>query len=86
MIRMYDIKQKEVINIKDGYRFGYICDIEIDEEKGCICAIIVPGPGRVFGMFGGDQEYNIPWSCIQQIGEDIILVDIETRKALVDCD
>ena len=86
MARIYDIRQKEVININDGCRFGYICDLEIDEEEGQIIAIIIPGPGKVFGMFGGDQEYNIPWSCIKQIGDDIILVDIKTSDALVNCE
>jgi YlmC/YmxH family sporulation protein len=80
------LRQKEVINIKDGCRFGYICDLSIDENCGEIINVIVPGPGRLFGLFGHDQEYIIPWSKICQIGDDIILVDVETKKALVDCE
>jgi len=80
------MKQKEVINIYDGCRFGYVCDVEIDIVAGCIVAIIVPGPAKVFGMFGREQEYKIPWCSIKQIGEDIILVEVEIKKVLIDCE
>ena len=85
MVRIYELKQKEVINIRDGCRFGYICDLLIDIDDGCVMFIIVPGPGRVFGVFGREQEYKIPWEKVKQIGEDIILVDVDTEKVLVDC-
>ena len=83
MARMYDLRQKEVINLSDGARYGFVSDLEIDSEKGKIQAIIVPGPGRVLGVFGRDQEYCIPWDKIQKIGDDIILVDCQTGKVLV---
>ena len=86
MARIGELKQKEVINIKDGARFGYICDIDIDDEKGCIKLLIIPGPGKFFGMFGREQEYRIPWDAVKQIGEDIILIECETEKTLVDID
>ena len=86
MVRIYDMKQKEVINIKDGCRYGFICDIEIDETCGKVVCIIVPGPGRVFGVFGRDKEYKIPWEKVCQFGDDIILVDVETNSVLRDCE
>ncbi len=86
VVKMYEMRQKEVINMKDGCRFGYICDVCIDIEEGTVEKIIVPGPGKVFGMFGREQEYHIPWKCVKQVGDDIILVEIETKKALVDCE
>jgi YlmC/YmxH family sporulation protein len=79
---MYDLRQKEVINLSDGARYGFVSDLEISEE-GKILAIIVPGPGRVLGVFGRDQEYRIPWESITKIGEDIILVDC-TGKILME--
>ena len=42
-IRLYDLKQKEVINIKDCARLGYVGDLEFDEKTGCITALVVPG-------------------------------------------
>jgi len=83
---MYDLRQKEVINTNDGARYGFVSDLVIDEVEGKIKALIVPGPGRVLGVFGRDQEYRIPWNKIKKIGEDIILVECETGKVLVECD
>ena len=85
MVRMYDMKQKEVINVKDGCRYGFICDVEIDEHCGKVISIIVPGPGRILGMFGNDQEYKIPWCDICHFGGDIVLVDVDTKGVLIDC-
>ena len=82
MLRIYDLRQKEIINIKDGTRFGFVADLEIDEKKGEISKIIVPGPARVFGVFGRDTEYCIPWDSIKRVGEDIILVDVVTEDCL----
>ena len=28
-----------------------------------------------FGLFGRGEEYRIPWECIKQIGDDIVLID-----------
>ena len=80
---MYDLRQKEVINLSDGARYGFVSDLEIDINKGKILTMIVPGPGRVLGVFGRDQEYRIPWDSIDKIGDDIILVDCATDSVLV---
>ena len=82
MARMYDLRQKEVINTNDGTRFGFVSDLEIDIAKGQVLAVIVPGPGRVLGVFGRDQEYRIPWDMINKIGDDIILVECGTEQVL----
>ena len=86
MARMYDLRQKEVVNTKDGTRYGFVSDLDFDIKEGNILALIVPGPGRVLGVFGRDQEYRIPWKLINMIGDDIILVECETSKVLVESD
>ena len=35
-MRICDLRQKEVINIKDCKRLGYVCDIEFDRKTGCM--------------------------------------------------
>ena len=86
MSRICDLRQKEVINIADGCRLGYPCDVEIDDEKGRVRKLIIPGPAKVLGMFGREQEYCVQWDCIRQIGPDVILVEVETGKVLSDCE
>jgi len=83
---MYDLRQKEVINTNDGSRYGFVSDLDIDVAEGRIKSVIVPGPGRVLGVFGRDQEYKIPWDKIIKIGEDIVLVECDTNKILVESD
>ena len=82
MLRIYDIKQKEVINVIDGSRLGYICDIEINWKEGKITKLIVPGPRKPFGLFGREMEYLIPWDNIKKIGEDTILIEINEEECL----
>ena len=84
MARMYDLRQKEIINVGDGARYGFVSDLELDTTEGKILSLIVPGPGRVLGVFGRDQEYRIPWDSITKIGEDTILVDCNTGKVLTE--
>ena len=85
-MRIFDMRQKEVINICDGERIGQVNDILFNADNGCITDIIVPGPCKIWGLLGRDQEYIIPYRCIRQIGSDVILVEIELEKCLRKCD
>ena len=69
------MRRKEVINICDGCRLGYVADVDVKIPEGQVVAIVVLGPCRFFGLFGSGEEYYVPWGCIQRIGDDIILVD-----------
>ena len=73
--RITDLRCKEVINLCDGTRLGYVGDVELDLVCGNVTALVVPGRCRFFGLFGRGEEYCIPWECIKQIGDDIILID-----------
>lgn len=71
-----DFKHKEVININDGKRLGFVQDVCADLETGTITSIIVPGSNRIMGMFSGGNEIVVDWQNIKCIGEDVILVEI----------
>lgn len=75
MMKTSDLRAKEVINTIDGKRLGHITDIEINVETGKLTAIVVPGNGRFFGLFGRNEELIIPWDKINKIGLDVILVE-----------
>ena len=75
-MRICELRQKEVINIKDCQRIGFVADVEVDLKTGMICQLIVPGQGKWCGLLGRDTEYIIGWKCVRQIGADIILVDV----------
>ena len=65
-----DLKQKEVINIKDCKRLGFVGDVDFDMKTGCMTALIVPGPGCICGFLGREKEYIIPFCDICQVGND----------------
>lgn len=71
-----DFKHKEVININDGKRLGFVQDVCADLESGTITSIIVPGSNKLMGMFSSGNEIVIQWQNIRCIGEDVILVEI----------
>ena len=74
------MRRKEVINICDGCRLGYVGDVEICVPEGSVKGIVVFGPCRFFGLFGRGEEYYIPWENIQRVGDDIILVDKPVQR------
>lgn len=71
-----DFRHKEVININNGKRLGYVQDVCANLETGRITSIIVPGNKRMINMFCKEDDIVIEWEKIKCIGEDIILVDI----------
>lgn len=74
MKRAGELREKEVININDGRRLGYVCDVEVSLCKGEIEAIVVPGRMK-FINFSKKDDLVIPWCKVCVIG-DVILVDI----------
>ena len=69
-----ELKEKEVINMNDCSRLGFISDITIDVTCGKVvsftvrdCSGFVPHKGK---------EVCVPWEKVTKIGCDIIFVDI----------
>lgn len=71
-----DFKHKEVINITDGRRMGFVQDVCADLETGKITSIIVPGSNKILSMFSTSNDIVIQWQNIKCIGDDVILVEI----------
>lgn len=76
-MRIAELRYKEIINVCNGHRLGFVCDVDMDVNTGRVCALIVPGPCRFFGLFGREDDYILPFDCISKIGEDIILVEVK---------
>lgn len=86
MIKISDFQAKDVINLADGKRLGRISDLELDLNQGRVRALVVPGTGRLFGLFSGGSSGDvvIPWSNIVKIGVDVILVRLEQKLSMPD--
>ncbi len=79
MDKLQDLRNKEVIDVYDGRRLGFVCDCEIDIITGKLLSLIVPHQGNNMKSFFAKQEnIVIPWKQIRKIGDDIIIV--ETKR------
>jgi YlmC/YmxH family sporulation protein len=83
MVRLSDLRDRDVISVSDGKRLGVIIDIDMDIETGRLRAIVLPGSGGFMGVIGRKNDLVIPWEKIVKIGVDTILVDytVETENA-----
>jgi YlmC/YmxH family sporulation protein len=70
-----DFRCKEIINIKTGTKVGYPDDIEFETHTAKICKMIIFGKAKFFGLFGRAPDIVIPWSEIEVIGDDTILIN-----------
>lgn len=72
-----DLRKLEIVNVCDGSRLGYAGDFEFEVNGDCtrVLSLIVCGSSGFLG-FGGEDDLMIPWSAVQCIGEDTILVKL----------
>ena len=68
------LREKDVVNVCDGKKIGFICDLAIDLDCGHISAIFVSD--HFFGFAAQKSPLRIPWEKINCIGEDTILVSL----------
>lgn len=71
---LMDLRNKEVVNISNGEKLGFVDDIEIDTDTSTVIALIVYGRDRLWGLFGRDEDLVISCKEIKLIGKDTILV------------
>lgn len=80
--RVSELRYKELINVTDGSRYGWVGDAEVDLETGQVRALVVPGRLRLFGLLGRGEDTVVPWEAVRRIGPDIILAEGPAGRAL----
>lgn len=73
--RLAELCCKEIIDISDGTRYGFVGDAELDLENGQVRSLVVYGRLKLFGLLGREEDCVFPWTAVRRMGEDIILVD-----------
>ena len=73
--RVSELRYKEIINVSDGSRYGWVGDVEVDLESGQVRALMVPGRLRLFGLLGREEDRVFPWEAVRRFGADTILVE-----------
>jgi len=80
MLKISDLRLREVVNVLDGRRLGFVHDLDIDLEEGRVRGFtVIEQQGRLFGILGGNSEIYIAWEQVIRIGTDVILVEIDSR-------
>lgn len=77
LCRIDELRNKQVVCVKNGCVLGFVSDIEMDTSSGELTSIIIFGRLKFFGLFGREDDTVIPWSDIEVIGEETILVNTE---------
>lgn len=73
--RVSALRYKEIIDMDDGSRYGYVGDVEVDLDSGQVRALVVPGRLRLFGLLGREEDTVFPWEAVRRFGADTILVE-----------
>lgn len=68
--------EKEVINLCDGSRLGYVCDIEIDPLCARVISLKIP---RARKLFCKADMITVRYDQVERIGEDMILVKLPVK-------
>ncbi|WP_062197781.1 YlmC/YmxH family sporulation protein [Massilibacterium senegalense] len=76
MIKISNLQTKDVINVLDGKKVGYIIDLDIDVDTGKINAFILEPNASVFKRFK-KEEWTVLWEQVEKFGSDVILVRLE---------
>ena len=76
-----DMHDKEVINISDGMRLGFVDDVEVDTCTAQVVSIVIFGKGKCFGLLGREKDIVINWKQIEVIGEETVLVNFNCPGA-----
>ena len=68
------LRNKEVIDIENGERLGFIDDVEINLSTAEVNALIIFGREKFFGLLGHEENIVIPCQEIKVVGNDVILI------------
>lgn len=75
-----ELRNKEIINIRNGARMGYVDDIEFDTDDSMIKSFIIYGRTRFFGLLGRDDDIILTCDDIEIVGVDTVLISADEAK------
>ena len=71
---LQELNQKDVIQTKTGENLGRIDDVNFDKDTSQISSVILRGRRHLFGLLGHDDDLEIAWQDIDNIGTDVVMV------------
>ena len=76
MVKLSELRARDIVNISDGKKLGRVKDIELNMEDGYVTGFILPSESTFLKLLFRDDDIFIPWSKVAKIGDDVILVDL----------
>lgn len=72
-MRLSELQNKDIVNVNNGSKVGKIIDVSINND-GIMESLIVQ-KNKIINVFN-NSEFEVKWSQIKKIGEDVILVTL----------
>lgn len=78
-MKLSEISRKEIVDLNEGNFWGPVgkADVLIDPHTGEIISLLLTGSKGFMGL-GQSEEITIPWSNVVKVGQDALIVDIES--------
>ena len=73
MFTVDELSRKDVINVRDGCRIGFVRDVELD-ENGRAASVTVERTGQRGSPFRKAELLKVRWEDIVVIGKETVLV------------
>lgn len=79
-MRLSKLQCKDVVNVNDGAKIGFISDVEVNWCNGCIEALVIEKYSlfRILCFFRDPTCILVPIECVVSFGGDVILVSFES--------
>lgn len=77
--RIAELRNKQVVCVQSGEILGYVSDVEINTSTGALESLLIFGRAKFLGLFGKYEDIVIPWSDIEVIGQETILVKNDSQ-------
>jgi len=78
-MRLNEMRNKELINLRDGSRIGILgeMDVSFNPKTGKVVALEITKTSA-FGLRGENSTFVVPWNAIKKFGLDMILIDLDS--------
>ncbi|MDT2045841.1 YlmC/YmxH family sporulation protein [Priestia flexa] len=76
-MRLSELSGKEIVDLKRAERLGILGQTDLEfNEQGQIKALLIPSM-KWFGFRKQGNDVRVPWSHIEKIGTDMVIVNLE---------
>ena len=76
-MKFRELCAKEIVQLSNGACLGRADDLELDPATAQVKSLLLLGQPHLFGLLGRDETLVIPWTDIETLGVDAILVRTE---------